>query len=105
MSKARFDMTAIIYDKRGRAISVGKNSYVKTHPYQAECARKVGLPDKQFLHAEIHAIVRCKQLHRAHSISIMRFDSKGNPRNAKPCAVCLSAIKAAGIKHMEYTHG
>ena len=103
MSKQRFDMTAIIYDKRGRVLSVGKNSYVKTHPYQAKCARNVGLPDKQFLHAEIHAIVRCKQLHRAHRIVVMRFDSAGKPKNAKPCPVCESAIEAAGIKIVEHT--
>lgn len=103
MSKQRFDMTAMIYDKRGRVLSVGKNSYVKTHPYQAKCARNVGLPDKQFLHAEIHAIVRCKQLHRAHRIVVMRFDSTGKPKNAKPCPVCESAIEAAGIKIVEHT--
>lgn len=96
-------MTAVIYDKRGRVLSVGKNSYIKTHPYQAKCARDVGLPDKQFLHAEIHAIVRCKQLHRAHRIVVMRFDSVGKPKNAKPCPVCESAIKAAGIKIVEHT--
>jgi tRNA(Arg) A34 adenosine deaminase TadA len=103
MSKQRFDMTAMIYDKRGRVLSVGKNSYVKTHPYQAQCARNVGLPDKQFLHAEIHAIVRCKQLFRAHRIVVMRFDKDGKPKNAKPCPVCESAIKAAGIKIVEHT--
>lgn len=103
MSKQRFDMTAIIYDKRGRALSVGKNSYVKTHPLQAKHACMVGLPDKQFLHAEIHAISRCKQLHRAHRIVVMRFDSVGKPKNAKPCPVCESAIKAAGIKIVEHT--
>lgn len=103
MSKQRFDMTAMIYDKRGRVLSVGKNSYVKTHPYQAKCARNVGLPDQQFLHAEIHAIVRCKQLHRAHRIVVMRFDKSGKPKNAKPCPVCESAIAAAGIKIVEHT--
>lgn len=103
MSKQRFDMTAMIYDKRGRVLSVGKNSYVKTHPYQARCARNVGLPDKQYLHAEIHAIVRCKQLERAHRIVVMRFDKTGKPKNAKPCPVCESAIAAAGIKIVEHT--
>lgn len=103
MTKARFDITAVLYDKRGRVLSIGKNSYIKTHPYQAECARNVGLPEKQFLHAEIHAIVRCKQLHRAHRIVITRFDSSGLPKTAKPCPVCVSAIEAAGIKYVEHT--
>ena len=103
MTKARFDITAIIYDKRGKVLSIGKNSYVKTHPYQAKCAQKVGLPDKQFLHAEIHAIVKCKKLDKAHKIVVMRFDKEGEEKNAKPCPVCQSAIEAAGIKIIEHT--
>ena len=103
MSKARFDMTAIIYDKRGRVLSVGKNSYVKTHPLQTHYACKVGLPDKQFLHAEIHAIARCRQLERAYRIVVTRFGAHGEPKNAKPCPVCQSAIEAAGIKYIEHT--
>lgn len=103
MSKKRFDITAIIYDKRGRVLSIGKNSYVKTHPHQAFHANAVGLPEKQFLHAEIHAIVRCKQLNKAHRIVVMRYDSDGNTKNATPCPVCESAIKAAGIKLVEHT--
>ena len=103
MSKTRFDITAMIYDKRGRILSIGKNSYFKTHPYQAKCAEQVGLPHKQFLHAEIHAIVKCKQLDKAHKIVVMRFDKQGNARNAKPCPVCQSAIEATGIKIVEHT--
>lgn len=103
MSKQRFDMTAIIYDKRGRILSVGKNSYVKTHPLQNHYACKVGLPDKQFLHAEIHAIALCKNLKKAHRIVVMRFDKNGEPKNAKPCPICESAIRAVGIKHVEHT--
>jgi tRNA(Arg) A34 adenosine deaminase TadA len=103
MSKSRFDITAIIYDKRGKVLSVGKNFYCKTHPLQHRHAEKVGLPDKIFLHAEIHAIARCRQLDRAHRIHVMRFDKQGKPSNAKPCPVCRSAIEASGIKVIEHT--
>jgi tRNA(Arg) A34 adenosine deaminase TadA len=103
MTKKRFDLTAIIYDRKGRPLSIGKNSYTKTHPYQASCARRVGLPDKIFLHAEIHAILRCQDLSRAHRIVVFRYDEKGNPKNAKPCPVCAEAIKVAGIKIIEHT--
>lgn len=96
-------LSAVIYDKRGRVISVGQNSYVKTHPLQAKHANQVGLPDKQFLHAEIHAIVRCRDLSKAHRIFVSRWDSKGNPALAKPCPVCMSAIEAAGIEIVEHT--
>lgn len=103
MSKTRFDITAIIYDKRGKVLSIGKNSYVKTHPLQHFHSHKVGLPHKQYLHAEIHAIAKCKTLEKAHKIVVMRFDKSGNPRTAKPCLVCQSAIKEAGISIVEHT--
>lgn len=103
MPKKRFNITALIYDKKGRVLSIGKNSYVKTHPLQCNHARKVGLPFKQFLHAEVHAIAKCKKLDQAHRIKVMRFDCEGNPRNAEPCPVCMSAIQAAGIKVIEHT--
>ncbi len=103
MTKRRFDITAIIYDKRGKVLSIGKNNYIKTHPLQIKHACKVGLPDKQFLHAEIHAITKCRNLERAHKIVVMRFDKDGGEKNAMPCPVCQSAIEAAGIKIVEHT--
>ena len=103
MTRSRFDITAIIYDKRGRVLSIGKNSYVKTHPYQAKFAERVGLPHKQFLHAEIHAIVKCRHLIKAHKIVVIRFDKSGEAKSAKPCPVCQSAIEASGIKIIEHT--
>lgn len=103
MSKRRFDITAIIYDKRGKVLSIGKNSYVKTHPLQGFHANKVGLPHKQFLHAEIHAISLCKQLDKAHKIVVLRYNRFNQPCPAKPCPVCQSAIEAAGIKVVEHT--
>ena len=103
MATTKHELTAIIYDKKGRVLSIGKNSYIKTHPLQAKHAEKVGLPDKQYLHAEIHAITRCRDLGKAHRILITRFGSKGQPLLAKPCPVCQSAIKAAGIELIEHT--
>lgn len=96
-------VTAIIYDKKGRVLSVGKNSYVKTHPTQARHANKVGLPEKVFLHAEVDAIVRCRDLSRAARIVVTRVTKKGHYANAKPCPVCESAIREAGIKNVEWT--
>ena len=101
--KNRYNITALIYDKRGRVLSVGKNSYIKTHPLQKKHADAVGLYHKIYLHAEIHAIALCKSLDKAHKIVILRHDSEGNPKNAKPCPVCESAIRAAGIKIVTHT--
>lgn len=101
--KKRFDLTAIIYDKRGKVLSIGKNSYCKTHPLQKKHADEVGLPEKIYLHAEVHAITKCRNLDKAYKIVIMRYDSGGNPKPAKPCPVCESAIEAAGIKLVYHT--
>lgn len=101
--KQRQSITAVIFDKRGRVLSIGQNSYIKTHPLQAKHADKVGLPEKQFLHAEIHAITRCRELSKAHRILITRYDRRGNPVLAKPCPICQSAIQAAGIEIVEHT--
>lgn len=102
-ARAKQNLTAVIYDRKGRVLSIGQNSYIKTHPLQAKHANKVGLPDKHYLHAEVHAIVKCKDLSKAHKIFISRFGKEGQPLLARPCPVCQSAIKAAGIEHVEYT--
>ena len=96
-------LSAVIYDRKGRILSIGQNSYVKTHPLQAEHAKRAGLPEKQFLHAEIHAIVRCKDLTKAHKIFVSRWGKNGQPMYARPCPVCMSAIEAAGIELVEHT--
>lgn len=101
--RSKQDITAFIYDKRGKVLSIGKNSYVKTHPLMVLHANKVGRPEKIYLHAEVHAIIRCKDLSKAYKMVVIRLDKKGNTMNAKPCPVCQSAIEAAGIKRIEHT--
>jgi tRNA(Arg) A34 adenosine deaminase TadA len=103
MTQKRFNMTAIIYDKRGMVLSVGKNSYEKTHPLQADHARRAGEPEKYFLHAEISAIIKLRGNKKAHSISVFRFKEDGSPALAKPCAICALALKEANIKIIRHT--
>jgi len=102
MSK-KFEITAIIYDRRGNILSLGKNSYVKTHPLQARYAKQVGEEHKVFLHAEIHAIVKCSDLDKAHRIAVFRYNEAGEAVLAKPCKICLAAIKKTPIKVIEHT--
>jgi deoxycytidylate deaminase len=98
-----YDITAIIYDKRGNVLSIGKNSYVKTHPYQAKLAKQVGQHHKIFIHAEIDAILKCQRIERAHRISIFRVNRFGEYRLAKPCKICESALAKTPIKIIEHT--
>lgn len=99
----RQKITAIIYDRRGRVLSIGQNSFVKTHPTQAKFAAKVGQPYRQFLHAEIAALIKCSG--RPYKIKIERKNKAGEYRLAKPCPVCELAIKESGIKFVEYSVG
>ena len=101
--KARQHLTAIIYDKRGNVLSIGNNSYVKSHPLQAKHAFKMGEPHKINLHAEIHAITRLKNTKGAYKIIVFRYGRNGDPILAKPCNICMSAIRATNIKIIEHT--
>lgn len=101
MSRKKHRIIAKCYDKRGRLISKGENSYVQTHPVQAHWARLVGQPERVYLHAEIKAIIsaRGKAIHK---IKIERYDSRGNEAPSCPCPVCFAAIHHAGIKVVEF---
>jgi deoxycytidylate deaminase len=98
------NITAIIYDKRGKILSIGKNSYLKTHPLMLKHGTKVGMPDRIFVHAEVDALVRCRDLRKAHRIFITRVMKDGSYGLAKPCAICHEALKKeTNIKIIEWT--
>lgn len=99
--KGKYKVAAACYDKKGRILSYATNSYSKTHPTQLRYALATGNPTKQFLHAEIAALVRC---HSApYKIKIIRVNKNGELKLAKPCLICSLAIKQAGIKLVEYS--
>lgn len=99
----KYNITAIIYDKKNHVLSIGKNNYSKSHPYMARLSKAVREPYKIWLHAEVDAIIKCRHLDKAHRIQIFRHDSQGNLKLAKPCEICLSAIHATDIKIIEYS--
>ena len=91
--RQRQSIVAIVKDKKGCVISMGHNSYKKTHPLQAKLAKKFGRPGAIFLHAEIMAISNCKQLHQAYSIEVIRIGKCGKLVMAMPCPICVYAIQ------------
>lgn len=103
ITRKRQVVTAIIYDKKGRPLSLGKNSYLKTHTYQAQLAKEVGMPEKQYIHAEVDAIIRLRNPEKAYRILVTRHGPDGTFMLAKPCPVCVRAIKLAGIRVVEHT--
>jgi tRNA(Arg) A34 adenosine deaminase TadA len=101
--KARAEVTATIYDRKGNVLAKAQNSYVKTHPIQKRFAGQVGEVNKEFLHAEVHAIIKAQKRGTPYKIKIERYGKGGEPRLAKPCPICELAIKESGIKFIEYT--
>ena len=103
MTKKRFNIIATVYDKRGRVLTTGENSYDKTHPLQAKFAVRVGLYDKIYLHSEIAALSKLKKHHKPYRIVVERYKDNGDPALARPCIVCQAAIESHGITLVEWT--
>lgn len=103
MTLARQAITATIYDRRGRQISMGRNRYTKSHPLQARLAKEAGLHEKIYLHAEIEALVKLRDWGRAYRIVVERYAKNGKPVLAKPCPICQIGLKLAGIEFVEHT--
>jgi len=88
-------MGAVVADKRGRVLAQGVNA-AKTHPKQARYAKKAGKPKHVWLHAELAALVKCKQS-GAKSLYVLRLGKDDSIRLARPCEVCWQGI----IEHGE----
>lgn len=99
--RAKYDITALAYDKRGRLLSVGKNSYVKTHTLQAEYGRKAGKPKAIYIHAELDALLKARG--EVYELRVFRYTKDGKPANASPCPICQLAIKDFGVKKVVHT--
>ena len=65
--------------------------------------RPLGITNRPFIHAEIDAIIRCRNLDRAHRIFVSRYNRQGEPADACPCEICRSGIDKTPIKIIEYT--
>jgi len=84
---------------------VQQNLESKSHPLQASFAIRAGFPEKIYLHAEIAALIKCKE--DVDTIVVARVNNQGKLRMAKPCPICTLALKEAGITNVHYTtnHG
>jgi deoxycytidylate deaminase len=101
----KFELTAVVKDKRGRILSIGKNSYSKTHPIMYKIAKSNGIldPKKIYLHAEVDAILKCKCSDKAYRLEVYRLNNKRNKHmKSKPCEICSEFIAQANIKEIVY---
>ena len=101
-SKKRYVIVAHAYDKRGRLLACATNSYTKTHPLQAALAEKVGHAAKIFAHAELLCLLRCRDTPIA-KLMVWRYGRDGELLCAKPCEICMEAIKLYGPKEVWYS--
>lgn len=95
-------LTAKVYDRKGTLIAQATNSYTKTHPLMLHFGKQVGITYKVFLHAELASLLKCGDK-VPYKLVVERYTKAGLPALAKPCAICERAIKAWGVKRVEYT--
>lgn len=90
---------AIVHN--GSILSIGVNKK-KTHPIQKLFADK---PEKDFIHAEIDAIVKVKNkdILKECSIHVLRLTKGNRIGNSKPCLGCMNALNHYGIKKIYWT--
>lgn len=97
----RYNVIAATLDRHNNIIATAENSYCKTHPLQAHLAERAGRPCREYLHAEIGALV--KSCTKAESIMVVRSTRRGLTRCARPCDICMMALKGAGVRKIYYS--
>jgi tRNA(Arg) A34 adenosine deaminase TadA len=101
--KGQHKIAAAIYDKKGNCLSWAVNSYIKTHPIQKRYANKAGEFHKEYLHAEIRAIIGLKG-RTPYKLLLVRVNRKGDLLPIHPCPICSIALKEAGIVLVEHPY-
>lgn len=99
-SPSKKKVGAVLLSKNKVVVSA-TNLETKSHPLQARFAERVGLHEKIFLHAEIAALVKCKE--ECDTIVVARVNPQNKLRMAKPCPICALALEEAGIHKVHYT--
>ena len=99
-SEAKFRHAAICLDKRGQIVSHATNSR-KTHPMQAEYAKRTGKEQKVSLHAEIAALIRARE--DIETVVVARINKRGELRNSRPCPICRLALEEASVSEIWFS--
>ena len=101
-SPSKKKVGAILLSKN-RVLATATNLETKTHPVQAKLAERVGLHQKIYLHAEIAALVKCRE--ECDTIVVARLGGHSGKelRNSKPCPVCELALREAGVDKVYYS--
>jgi deoxycytidylate deaminase len=98
----KYNVGAVIVDKKGRVLSYGFNSYVKTHPSMLQ--NKYYRKDQVYVHAECDAIYRLLDTQIPYAMFVCRINKKNNFVLSKPCSGCYYEILNTEIKQVFYTN-
>jgi tRNA(Arg) A34 adenosine deaminase TadA len=99
-SPAKFRHAAICLDRQGKIVSWATNSR-KTHPLQAQYAKRLGKTEKVSLHAEIAALIRSRE--DIDTVVVARINKRGELRNSKPCPICRLALEEAEVNEIWFS--
>ena len=76
--QTQYVIKATIYDRRKNVLSVGRNSYSKTHPIMAKYGKRFNV-HKVLIHAEVDAILKCQR--KGLILDILTALKDGDSRN------------------------
>lgn len=97
--KQKYNIIAIIQSS-GRVLSIGTNCYDRKS-YPLKIKSEYGI--HQGLHAELDAILKCKDVAlRKASITVLGIGKGGSLVLSKPCVPCMKVIKMSGIRKVKY---
>jgi deoxycytidylate deaminase len=97
----KYWVIAASLDHHNNIISIGENSYQKTHPMQSRLSLKAGDRNREYLHAEIASLVKNRS--KVESIMVVRMTCSGLVRMARPCNICNLALREAEIKYIYFS--
>jgi tRNA(Arg) A34 adenosine deaminase TadA len=100
MTRHHYNVGAVCASKKGQILSIGLNSYHKTHPIMLKYSYE--RKEQCFLHAEIAALASCKET--PYILIIARLGNLKKISLAKPCPGCLEFIKTRNIKKVYHTN-
>lgn len=102
--KKRYVIQASCFDRKGNLLSTAVNDYNKSSPFMAKFAKLAGEPEKVYWHAEALAIYRAlKKKQKIDTVVVLRYDSLGHMKNARPCNVCSYICKFFDIPNVIYS--
>ena len=102
-STKNYRIAAFVFKNRKHIYGKAVNLPKKKHPIQKKYAYKVKKEKREHLHAEVKAIIRAKG--KGDSILVVRILKNKKYAMARPCKICMEAIRETHIKHLWYTGG